>query len=247
MAVRRIGNLADFAKYGLTKRLAGNDFRVGVVWYPSTEMTPRVNYLSRAEPNEYSDCDAALYRALRGIHRTAAPVSYDKALAAVLPIGTVFHTKGLATDALHWSLRADARAVWFEEALSTSESAELVLLDANRGLLPPSKEAFEKGGNRYVTVEEVLAFLARGQSVVLVQFGRPRNYEREPKVARKALEQLATALRENRHPKPFGLWWAHFVRIGLLVAPTPDHEPKLRLRANDILTDRAWSKKVVLL
>jgi hypothetical protein len=66
-------------------------------------------------------------------------------------------------------------------------------------------------------------------------------------VPRERLKQLSVALRTNGYAAPFGFWWTDRIRIGLLVAPAPDHEAEVRQRANEILTDAAWSKKVVAL
>jgi hypothetical protein len=33
-----VGHIADYAKYGLVRRSAGDDLRVGVIWYRTTAM-----------------------------------------------------------------------------------------------------------------------------------------------------------------------------------------------------------------
>ena len=57
-----VRDIADFAKYGLLKRLAGSDLKLGVFWYLTTHADPNkplVGYLSK--PDEYRPCDGALF------------------------------------------------------------------------------------------------------------------------------------------------------------------------------------------
>ena len=89
VAMMRIrANLADFAKYGLTKRLAHDDFRLGVVWYPLRRERSRImHYLSLPEPNGYSACDGSLYKALREVHFTRGDAGYLTYLLACSQTG----------------------------------------------------------------------------------------------------------------------------------------------------------------
>ena len=64
-----VRDIADFAKYGLLKRLAGADLRLGVFWYLTTHADPNkplVSYLSK--PDEYRPCDDGLFDTLCRLH-----------------------------------------------------------------------------------------------------------------------------------------------------------------------------------
>jgi hypothetical protein len=53
-----VRDIADFAKYGVLKRLAGADLRLGVFWYLTMHADPNeplVTYLSK--PDAYRPCD----------------------------------------------------------------------------------------------------------------------------------------------------------------------------------------------
>jgi hypothetical protein len=95
-----VRDIADFAKYGLLKRLAGEDLRLGVFWYLTTHADanpPLVSYLSR--PERYRACDAALFDTLRGLHIEKGDklTLEDIERGEVLPGGTVFYGRPLST------------------------------------------------------------------------------------------------------------------------------------------------------
>ena len=132
-----ISDIADFAKYGLLKRLAGNDLRLGVLWYLTTHARPNqplVSYLSR--PTEYKAYDSELFDALLGVHRSrpTGATLVDIEQRGVLPAGTLFHGAPLRTGALARKERGEARRQWFESAFAATAEASLVFLDPDTGL-----------------------------------------------------------------------------------------------------------------
>jgi len=178
-----VRDLADFAKYALLKRLASSDFKLAVFWYLTTHGAPSkplVSYLSRSDL--YSPLDPQLFEALRSLHNGGRddPTLEDIERAGILPPSAVFYSSPLATSGLDRTLPMQARRRWFEDGLALTRNCELVFLDPDTGLLPPRRKHGNKGGEEYATLEEVLTVCRRGQSVVIVQFGDPQSFEREP-------------------------------------------------------------------
>lgn len=245
-----VRDVADFAKFGLLKRLAGSDLRLGVSWYLTTHAPrnkPLVSYLSR--PNEYQPCDHVLFNALRGLHDAKGDelTLDDIERGAILPETTLFYAAPLATSALNRADRLEHRDRWFQEGLNLTIDCDVILLDPDTGLLPPRYKTANSRGEEYATVDEILALCRRGQSVVSVQFGAPQNFEREPVRARERLAMLRAALTAQGLPEPFGLWWRDGHKVGLLVSPCEQHAALLRSRSDAILADEGWSKKAVAL
>lgn len=245
-----VRDIADFAKYGLLKRLAGCDLRLGVLWYLTTHgdaNRPLVSYLSR--PDRYRACDSALFDSLRQLHvdKGDSLTLEDIERSNVLPGNTVFFGRPLSTTAIGRTGRRTARDGWFQEGSALTRDCDLIFLDPDTGLLPPGRKAENTGGEEYASLEEVLSLCRRDQSVVCVQFGAPGNFEREPQIARDRLAALSGAMEAAGLPEPWGLWWRDGHKVGLLVAPSRAHSAALRARSNEILSDPAWNGKVVLL
>jgi hypothetical protein len=240
-------DIADFAKYGLLKQLAGSDLRVGVLWYLTNHAVskpPLLAYLSR--PNKYRDYDSALFDALR---RLRADKGADLTLADieqgdVLPSNTIFHAAPLSTRAVDQSLRLAARERWFEGGCAATRECDLVFLDPDTGILPTGRKPENVGGDEFATVEEVVSLVRRGQSVVCVQFGRPGNLEPEPELARQRLAALNDALTANGLPAPWGLWWRDTHKVALIIASSTKHADSLLARTEQILASRHWSASV---
>lgn len=98
-----VGDIADFAKYGILKRLVGSDLRLGVFWYLTTHAAPNkalVSYLSR--PDKYQPCDRALFETLRRLYSAKRHdlTIDDIERGGVLPDTTMFYAAPLATSAL---------------------------------------------------------------------------------------------------------------------------------------------------
>ncbi len=97
-----VRDIADFAKYGLLKRLAGADLRRGLFGYPPTPADPNkplVGYLSK--PDAYRPCDSALFDTLCRLHpaKGDALTLQDIERGNVLPDNTVFYAAPLSTTA----------------------------------------------------------------------------------------------------------------------------------------------------
>jgi hypothetical protein len=245
-----IRDIADFAKYGLLKRLAGDDLRLGVFWYLTAHAdanAPLVSYLSR--PDRYRACDAALFDALRRLHNEKGDklTLADIELGNVLPGNTVFYSRPLSTTAIERTSRRTVRDRWFQDGCALTRACDLVFLDPDTGLLPAGRKAENTGGEEYALLEEVMSLCRRGQSVVCVQFGAPGNFEREPEIARRRLADLSAALKAEGFPEPWGLWWRDGHKVGLLVAPSKAHSATLRRRRDDVLIDPAWNGRIATL
>jgi hypothetical protein len=176
---RYIGDLGDFAKYGLLRAIAGpgrdRAFRLGVVWY----LTPddgrqdgrHIHYLSASRPNPYSRADPRVYGRLRRVvHQLGREVHHVQS-AGVLPARTAFYPEPLAFPQLSPRLvagRLGHRDAWLEGAVRATAGCDLVFLDPDNGLAPPAVGRHTDAGLRYAYPDELRRFVDLGKSVILI-------------------------------------------------------------------------------
>jgi hypothetical protein len=241
-----VGDLSDFAKYGILRALAGvgrqRVFRLGVVWY----LTPNhggggrhIEYLSEPRPNRYSKADPRLYGRLRHVvHRLGRDVRHVQA-AGVLPARTAFYSEPLTFTQIPPRRVADRlqqRGAWMEEALTAMNRCDLVFLDPDNGLAPPGVRRHTDAGTRYAFLDELRPFVGLGKAVVVIQFFR-RDVARS--------EQIRQRAQEIRAVIPGGLpslalWWRHRVSLVFYVVPaTQEQSMILRGRVQRLLSGRA--------
>src|SRR5690606_8619799 len=140
MQNKYVGDIGDFAKYGLLRHLAATaPLRLGVTWY----LTPdeghsgdggHTRYLLPGNEHLYIDCDEALYRELRGLvmsgRRSVAAVRAH----GILPAGTVYYENLLGAFGVG-SRRSEAvREEWHQQALVATSPCDLVFLDPDNGV-----------------------------------------------------------------------------------------------------------------
>ncbi len=87
-----VGDVGDFGKYALLTALAGEDLRLGVVWYLNV-CAESNNDGSFTEYGHLRSCDPALYDKLLKIVRSQKRSLEEVEVSAVLPRETLFYTE----------------------------------------------------------------------------------------------------------------------------------------------------------
>jgi hypothetical protein len=250
MQDRFVGDLIDFAKFGLLHRLAGSGkdraFRLGVVWYLTPDRgrpaARQTRYLAGAPPNPYAEADPRLFARLRQLLAGRRRRVRHLMPAGLLPAGTAFYDAPLSYQGIPPQRAGDRlghRVAWLEGALRATARCGLVFLDPDTGLAPPGVLRHERAGLRYAYPDEVRPFLERGQAVVLLQFltrdglhaVQVRDY------LRKAAEAQPTGA-----PAPFALWWRRGASVAFLVLPASRVQAALLQRRVRILLATPWGR-----
>jgi hypothetical protein len=165
MQNRYAGDVGDFGKHGLLRRLCGEPplLSLGVVWYlvsdeQYSQAGRHTRYLARDRERRFRACDPELYDALRGV------VSDRREVAAV-------ERSGVLRDAAFFGKPVDTgnREAWLREALNAVAGRELVLLDPDNGLEVKATRLDSPHGGKFCGYQEVREFLYAGASVVLHQ------------------------------------------------------------------------------
>lgn len=186
MQNRYVGDLGDFGKYGLLKALClpqegdpGPSLRLGVAWYLVPDEThsddgKHVRYLEPSAKNvdRFRRCDPPLYDALARIVQGGPRSVVSVRERRVLPPDTAFYESLLSFNDLPGIGRAAResrlarRQTWLERACAATAGCDLVFVDPDNGL-ESGTGRHEKLGPKYVYLDELSPYLARGQSVVI--------------------------------------------------------------------------------
>jgi hypothetical protein len=163
MQNRCAGDVGDFGKYGLLRRLRGESpfLSLGIVWYLVSDERHKqdrkhTRYLERDRERRFRACDPELYDALRGV------VSDRREVAAV-------ERSGVLGDAAFFSKPVDTsnREAWLRDALNAVAGRDLVFLDPDIGVETKATPLDSPHGGKFCGYQEVREFLCAGASVIL--------------------------------------------------------------------------------
>ena len=176
MQNRYVGDVGDFAKYALLRRLAGaspeQSIRLGVVWclYPDESHNADGRHISYLSRPGFAPLDLDLISALQKIvgsnRRSIAAI----ANAAILPQETIF------CDALACLLpgappvRRDRllhRSRWLEDCLTRTEACELIFFDPDNGIEVASVPKHHVKAGKYIYWDELARFWKRGHTLLI--------------------------------------------------------------------------------
>ena len=180
MQDRYVGDVGDFGKYALLRRIACDDgseagnLRLGVVWYlfPDEDHNSDGRHVAYLEKEEFRALDPDLFDGLKSLvhadRRNVAAVAASR----LLPVNTVF------IDALTVIIpgadsrsnpnnREDHRIQWLGDCLSATEGCDLVFLDPDNGIQTASVSKRHPKAGKYAFWDEIQSYVDRGQSLVV--------------------------------------------------------------------------------
>ncbi len=165
MQNKYVGDIGDFGKLGLLRKLRAAGLTVGVNWYLTPDEQNGDGGFTTYQ--KYRACDEPLYDKLKKIvneqRREVAALETDAILSAV------FFSKPLKYTAEQTkTARAAFRQAWHEEALQRLTDVDIAFLDPDNGLLVPSAEETRRD-NKYVTSRELADYYRRGATVIYYQ------------------------------------------------------------------------------
>ncbi len=176
MQNRYVGDIGDFAKYALLRRLAGargkNRLRLGVIWclYPDESHNGDGRHISYLGHPEFLGLDEELRATLRPIvesgHRSISAV-VD---AGILPRGTIFFDAPVCVPKGIPSKRADRlshRSKWLKSCFRFTKTRDLVFFDPDNGVEVPSIAKYDAKGGKYIYWDELTPFWKRGQALLI--------------------------------------------------------------------------------
>ena len=253
MQNRYVGDVGDFAKHGLLRRLSevtdAPDLRLGLVWYlfPDERHDGDSNKISRAgelvgylDPERadaatYRDCDPDLWEVLGTFVREGRRCVHCVQKSAILPAGTLYYDAALSfIPGLPQATRETVRDHWFAGALRATASADLVCVDPDNGIAQPDM-MYRQRGPKYTYISDLQEFWDRGQSLVVYQ-------HRDRTKASVQIAGITTTLR-NGLPgaEPIPLQFSTRSARVFFVLPQPAHRERIEERIVRML-DGPWQQ-----
>ncbi len=168
MQNRYVGDIGDFAKYGLLRAI-GQERNLGVAWYLNPHSDPRsdgrhTQYLTR--PDEWRHLDCGLFEILKKIvvlnRRSVAEVQKSRILG-----NAKFADEKLSIEGVPVRSREYWRRQWFRGVMEKLSGCDLVFADPDNGIVSDEKfRPTRKYSTKCISVCEVRA-LAEGRTAVI--------------------------------------------------------------------------------
>ena len=173
MQNRYVGDVGDFAKYGLLRLLTSEtSLSLGVLWWLFADENHNSDgrHVSYLKKPTFSALDPELHLRLGRLLSAGQRSVKAIARSGILPKGTIFFDAPifeLSNLASTRQLRERQRALWLRKALTVTANCDLVFFDPDNGLETASVTRHSPKGGKYVFWEELMPFWGRGQSLVI--------------------------------------------------------------------------------
>ena len=168
MQNRYTGDIGDFGKLGLLRRICKADFSIGVNWYltPDESHNGDGRHIGYLRNEAFRVCDEQLWQALGKIvdsgKRQVRELEYDDCLKAK------FYSEILDFSNTEKAERQICRWEWHNKAKQLLQGCDIVFVDPDNGLIVPSAEDTRKS-NKFVLPMELADYYSAGASVIYYQ------------------------------------------------------------------------------
>jgi hypothetical protein len=224
---RYMGDIGDFAKYGLLRAL-GEGCRLGIAWYLFPDEAHNkdgrhTDYLKEA--NKWRQLDPVLFDGLCEIVRSGSRDVLEIERSELLG-NAIYFSKPLSFQGKP-GLRAQQRREWFNEMLRSLESASIVFADPDNGLCSSHQYTESRVLDwKRMPLYEAQAFTAERPGIIYHHNTRTRGGH---------IQEIQYWLNQLG-PDTMGLYWRRISnRTFFIVHPTDE----MRARAHDFA--RRWA------
>lgn len=188
MQDRYVGDIGDYAKYGLLRALSAGK-KLGVAWYlhpdEGNSDGMKIGYLN--EPGIWRHLDQELFDALHGMITRWQQCEGQRCVAEVERLN-LLPGANFAGDLLHtdippakWRQRREWRQAWFNDVMAVLRDCDIVFADPDNGLcLDKRYRASRKKYLKRLPIAEALQ-LSKGRTAVLYHHNtrRPGGHRKE--------------------------------------------------------------------
>ena len=168
MQNRYSGDIGDFSKLGLLRKLDSHGLSIGLNWYlrPDEDHNQDGKHTAYLDQERFFDCDEPLRLALQKIvcseQRSVEALKSDEILRAV-HFDEILDFNGKTKDE-----RRAFRVDWHAKALQKLSGVDIVCADPDNGLIVPSA-ADTARENKYILPKEIEDYYCSGASVIYYQ------------------------------------------------------------------------------
>ncbi len=244
MQNRYFGDVGDFGKYGLLRRISGVSagdssdlLSLGVVWYlvgdeSHNEDGKHTTYLDK--PEEYRDCDPELFDGLKSLLDEPGPRAVSKIERPgleLLPRNTKYVSEPLARE---------ARSEWLDRAIEKVRDCDVVFLDPDRGFQPLSVQAGHKNAVQYVLWDEAERFAGSQRRQTLVCYHHLNRTKPWPEQIDEKIREIGSRIVGGDAAIPV-LFRRGTGRV-FFVLPSEQHHDLVASRVRAMAEDACWRR-----
>ena len=246
MQDRYLGDIGDFAKFGLLRALVGDErgLRLGVLWYrvPDESHTNDGRHIDYLQPtaaniNRYRVCDPVLYDSLGALVRAGSRVVSAVSESRLLPADTTYHDEPLSFRDVAPGKRRAHREQWLAKAHERVADAALVFLDPDNGI-EVKTDRHTREGPKYAYYDDVTPLSRAGKTVVIYQHAN-----RDGSFADQIRGRLAALQSRLGGPTEafVAVRWLRLSPRAFIVAVASDHLTMMRTRLDGFLAS-PWGR-----
>ena len=176
MQNRYVGDVGDYGKYALLRRLSGSEnglsVGLGVVWclFPDENQKNDGSYISYLENYEFTELDPGLHGILDRIVSSGQRSVIAISEYGCLPLSTIFFADPISSAKgarIAPAERILHREAWLRACLNETQKCELVFFDPDNGLEVSSVPKHHPKAGKYIYWNELAPFWQRGNTLLI--------------------------------------------------------------------------------
>lgn len=174
MQDRYVGDVGDFGKIGMLRKIADSGLRIGVNWYLTYKPEEHINadgkHIGYINDSSFKGCDDELLNFLNIITKGTRSVSILEN-ANLIPNAIYYREilkPGNETNFI--------RSMWYKNSLDALSESDLIFCDPDNGLIVKSVSQNSIKSDKYIVPDELISYCQEGKSVV---FYNHRSREQE--------------------------------------------------------------------
>ena len=165
-----VGDIGDYTKFGILRKLQKANFSIGINWYLTEDDGSKDGKYREYLKSECKTSDGELFTKLKEINDSGL-LSVNTLEKKIIIQNAVYFKDKLQLPEEDYVNSFQYRAAWHAKALSALGKKKIVFLDPDNGLEVPSVNPFLhlSKGNKYATYLEAADYYKKGASVIIYQ------------------------------------------------------------------------------
>lgn len=164
MQDRYAGDVGDFGKLGMLRKISNARLKVGVNWYltykPEEHSNEDGKHIGYLNDKSFRECDDELLESLRAV------ISGRRSIAALEHADLITNARYYSEILKSGNISSFSRIDWHEKSRMVLADSDIIFCDPDNGLLVKSVSLSSSKSDKYVTDDELIAYYQMGKSVV---------------------------------------------------------------------------------
>ena len=164
MQDRYVGDVGDFGKIGMLRKMVDSGLRIGVNWYltykPEEHSNQDGKHIGYFNDSSFVGCDDELLKSLNIITKGTRSVATLE--SSNLIRNAIFYRENLKPG----SDKNFIRSIWYSNSLETLSESDLIFCDPDNGLIVKSVSLKSSKSDKYIVPDELISYYQEGKSIV---------------------------------------------------------------------------------